>query len=883
MASNLSPSIIIVIAVVAFVAVMITGTIGIIGISRLRRKRNSALLVASRDHRLSGYPGSTRSIRESERTRIPHVSYPLRQPSCRKPTHLVGGWSPIRSCDSLARPTRVLRASNSKASIKVENAAPITTTNGLAWPLPRRLTRSKNQFSGSAEVLSLCPIVEPAGNNNNSTPPTTLTSVVAQSQERNKSSEGNISIEGHSAHSLRPPPLFHDQQRSISAGAINNFSQNSVQPSLITSKARSQTENVPLKSILKRTISLHNQDPGEVPANPMPTPPRGMSAMPRWSMVQALRSLHQDSPLRSSVGSSTSVNSSIIAEEFSRKETELSSTGILLSRDKRSPILYDEAGSFWESPMMRSRSMAPMSPGPSTMASVRSQVVSQKSFRASVEQHSLVRSASSGLSISMVDQFGPSRSVSNASRLDVLAQSRHISPNRAGVAVPKLLFTDTNTRKTSSAADLAHSMVGSSSLNDLGQRGIRSSTSILQVTSGNEGLPNPQQQKKRPSSIATSQPFRWDAHEPMRPGKPSTMKDRVEGHKRQSCQRIVFIPPVIMPCSPGSTVVEVDENEETKKYVSNLPGLIVTKHPDVMASPRPPSCATFEPQVTFSTPNKSPQKEDAHYSATMSMYNIYNLNRNDSSDSILSTPTRKPAPRPRHPNRTTVIIEPSDNPSWPLPTTLLPTSNLLPGLLPPSAHGNPTAPSSPEKTCSTLLSQFQTPPKAPPNWRHHPPRTVKGPRAAPSRLRASRRSPTRSPLRHTVRNSPRNSPKDLRAHVIELRRMNSEASAFDGQERKHYLNMGGSSPMLGLGEDVIVDEDLQAERDAIEDAFEPLKTLGGRKSKDEDLGVVGREFMERARRESDLGVEGVNLGTLGSGEWEWCQAKNGNALVGSSF
>ena len=113
--------------------------------------------------------------------------------------------------------------------------------------------------------------------------------------------------------------------------------------------------------------------------------------------------------------------------------------------------------------------------------------------------------------------------------------------------------------------------------------------------------------------------------------------------------------------------------------------------------------------------------------------------------------------------------------------------------------------------------------------------------------------------------------------------MNSEASAFDGQERKHYLNMGGSSPMLGLDEDVIVDEDPQAERDAGKEGFEPVKTLGGRTSKDEELGVVGKRFMERARRESDLGVEGVDLGTLGGGEWEWCQAKDGSALVGNSF
>ena len=109
--------------------------------------------------------------------------------------------------------------------------------------------------------------------------------------------------------------------------------------------------------------------------------------------------------------------------------------------------------------------------------------------------------------------------------------------------------------------------------------------------------------------------------------------------------------------------------------------------------------------------------------------------------------------------------------------------------------------------------------------------------------------------------------------------MNSEASAFDGQERKHYLNMGSSSPMLRLGEDVVVDEDAPADKEGLE----PVKTLGERTSKDEALGVVGREFMERARRESDLGVEGVDLDTLAGGEWEWCQAKEGGALAGCRF
>ena len=108
---------------------------------------------------------------------------------------------------------------------------------------------------------------------------------------------------------------------------------------------------------------------------------------------------------------------------------------------------------------------------------------------------------------------------------------------------------------------------------------------------------------------------------------------------------------------------------------------------------------------------------------------------------------------------------------------------------------------------------------------------------------------------------------------MQLRRMNSEARAFEGRERTQYLNLGGESPVVEGNEDGFFDEDEKVAERGRHDGLESVGTVGGRRAKDEELGEVGRDMMERARRESDLGVEGVDLGTLGGGAWEWCLPK----------
>jgi hypothetical protein len=328
--------------------------------------------------------------------------------------------------------------------------------------------------------------------------------------------------------------------------------------------------------------------------------------------------------------------------------------------------------------------------------------------------------------------------------------------------------------------------------------------------------------------LPTTRPFKWDSGVGVEPGRSSAMKPRSEGHKRQSRQRISFV-----PSRPGSRLfaTTLEESEEE--------GLTEAAPERNVGSLWPASLATFQPQIeiTTTTPQKKADKDEGDYSATMSMYNIYTAEQ-DSTENLYWTPTRKPHAERSNAHLSTAISENIDPGQWP---RSVPNRDVLS-----QKPGDSLRPLSSEHPIFTgFEGKFPQPPKQPPKqrppeWRLPVTRPIRGPRAAPAARSPSRRSPQRSsPLRQITR-SPDKLAQDIKTHVMRLRRMNSEISDTDAVT-KRFLNMGGASSLPDTPEGSIGGDG---------EVFELVKPRERGDEKEVELGNFGRRLMEKARRES---------------------------------
>ena len=596
--------------------------------------------------------------------------------------------------------------------------------------------------------------------------------------------------------SRRPDLPFYEQQRNYPSEVIDgpnrsdqiDYSKSDVLTQVEGLRRLDTTGNRPN---LPRSVSILSQQSGHAPNERLPSP---APSLPH--RVQALREHHDPTSKRGSLASSASVDSSILndgdSNPFLSSVTDYTSVCAFspfnFETSKRSPHIFDGERNPWNWSKIKPASSSQSS----TTTTIQPLIGSQSSFRASIEQHQLPRSINNGFSPSLMDKYVPSWNPSSISQNSNLDQEHLKAYDAKSVNIFKQ--NEDNIKALTSHEGPLRGHVHSTSEQVFGRNSNNpTSISILQDTSGNQACPLENTYKKRPSSIATDQPFRWDAETSVYPGKPSIMKGRIEGHKRQPCQRIVVTAPASKSSTFASLIEEPEENCESTLDPA-IPGILVATPEKTQMSPRPPSCATFDPHIRISPQRNGLQPEDRYYSATMSMYNLHNEVYDTNFD---STPTRKPSRRRRPHNDQKTDLDDRHDPNWPL---------VLPSSQPISIEKSTTSTTemrsndvqSPIPPLDTqppsFLFSFPAPPKAP-DWHRPSTRIIHGPRAAPLRTRSPRRKPPRqlSPLRNATRYSPRCSPQHLLASAVALRRMNSELSTFDSNERRQFVNLGGGS------------------------------------------------------------------------------------------
>ncbi|MCJ1386822.1 hypothetical protein MMC17_009950 [Xylographa soralifera] len=591
-----------------------------------------------------------------------------------------------------------------------------------------------------------------------------------------------------------------------------------------------------IRSTMTRTFSLHGQHSGLAPTVRMDSPPPELPReLPRWSRVQALRSHPKDLNIRASTVSSVSISSSLYDDDVFglpfRNETDLGSINLPLEPNTELPMSSSEAIKSWNGHETQTPGTAVFSDS-FELARSKLHLRQRESCGSSIERHPLSRNPSSGLTPSLVDRYGPSRSGSSDSRLDMFSKDIFNNYNThrilpLGNGEDASSFTPVPTQSSSPKSHLAH-------FNPRKGSPLRASTSVLQEISGNKSSLE-DATIIRPSSDPTAQPFIWDETAEIRLGKPSTLKDRDQGHKRQSRQRISFTASRPSSIAFETMLEELADDGNAPSQAPTLPGLFLTSPQQERLSPRPPYVLTFEPWLKPpSTPGRGRQRDLGDYSKVVSVYESYNMERGTSSED-LSTPTRKPSSERPYSRRSSIVPGTPSHPLWLL------REPFIQKVSPPNFADSP---------CILFVNGKDLSSSVPQAPERHPPfeshtienRPVRGTRIAPTRRSPTRQSPGRdSPMRSAGRSPAR--PLAL-AVTNQLRKKNSEI--FDSDAR-YYVNMGAIDILPGTPE--LNDSE----------GFElvtPKRTFPKVYKSDDS----GPKPIDRAWRKANTGTEVVGLG-----------------------
>ncbi|KAL8949510.1 MAG: hypothetical protein Q9222_004387 [Ikaeria aurantiellina] len=739
----------------AFIVVVVAGPLLI----RLRRKHKA--LLAATDKKTKQRPRAHLSITDEDVFRMPGTRR-IRPSPYDHPT----GWIPISSRESL--PKRGL----------APNPADVDPITGLPpWPvrIPRRLKKAQSTPHVRVPLAALSPITERSANNTASPP------ISSTAGEPDRKSQAETKIEkpaevylptgrpslGSPPGYLKPKPLFHGQTRSFPHSTLMkpssslNLDDGPRVPEGAIELDSLQTARMP------RSSSLCSQHPGQAPEIPVPPLPFELSVTKKQHLP---KNVVEPSPQRVSGMSLLSGDTSVLDETgsktFSQAETDFTSISLTSPVGTQpTPIglgISNGTNAKWNFSRI-DRSASPISVP--KVRDIRPQMNQQHSFRASIHG-SLPRSASSGLSMSLLNRSSP-----NPKQTLAAARSNFDISSKTGGKAFQADFLPQG------------SPLNVFQLNE-DRRAKRASTSVLQAVSGNQSSPIKDPWMDRPTSIATEDPFRWDPKITMQqPAKPSAMKTGSRRQKRQGCVRISNIPIVIPSRYPSYRA-------NTGPSISPLSASPLSK---VI---RPPSLQTFNPRVPKSFPSpttcSSDRKENTPYSPTFSMIPLYTNSTSpsktassSSSSSLASTPTRSPSRPARNPNRRRAIYPQPGIVSWPplLSSSITPSD-------PPSSTLSPSeSPSS--RPPSSLFREFPDPPA------RHPLHTIRGPRPLPATSIRKRRSPTNSLKNRRSSVSPRKMNEVLRSSILELRRMNSEVCAGEGKGHGRYLSLGDEGEVRG--------------------------------------------------------------------------------------
>ncbi len=779
------------IGVGAFGLTLVSGLIVIVLYCRLKERRRVARIFSDGERRLSGYPGGHLSITDEDVARMPGTR--RARDSNHASLGASRGWTAISSRESLPR-----------RPVKTTSKQPQTTIGSVpVWPLPPRLTRST-----AAPLLQLnaslqCPAEKEDNRGSPKLPDINFTALDSRDKATGSSSlsrEGQRETarqEEFTASALKPKPLFHSKQRSISAGLIIQRPEGQVQHPGISRVENHAGESKIPKSYLPRSASLCSQHAGTVPNKPIPPLPFNFSATNRFNNI---KSLTEASSTRASGNSLLSGDTSILddcmSRALSRAETNVTSVSTLAphvpsSEPERSWMSDGE--NHGSHPSTSGKSSDPRRWSTANETPAKSEV--RKSCRASIVQ-SLPRSASSGLSLSLSLAPAPSRNVSSSS----LNQQKALPSRKPSLMVPETREGRGSRRGKSPASPLRNSTKFDSAEELMNES---KSLSTLQVISGNEGTMVANHPEEYLSS-SENNVFQWDPVSPMQPGKPSAIRDRAKGHLRQtdlkikksreSNVRISDIPLTAMS-SPSSPVGKTRPETPVQGNPACRPPTSASNH----GSPRPPTRVTFDPQIISNTYPKTAREVTINNdSPTLSIFH-YNSDNNSSFESLISSPSPRRRTPIRHrqsgsnPNRLKPVFshpgeghwslmnfdssftsDPRKLPTDPVQATsqAVETAAISRQSSTPSVHTRPysfTCPIPPEHA---LPTRRNSPGSSP----------IRGPRAAPGR---------RSGAGGIGKSSSQG--RDLRKSILALRRQNSEAQNSPLPQHRNYLAIDNRS------------------------------------------------------------------------------------------
>lgn len=825
---ELSPGVIIAIAVGGAVFLFVALSIAIVVILRVRQRHQLATSQAAGQRRLSRYPRDHLSISESS-----YVPVPRPRTVLRRSTHTQyspnNGWRALSSRESLHH--KPLLKGLSKA-LTADGRQRNGHSPRQSWPLPTRDTVRYAIPLAQIEGSPLSAITERSNNNTETSPDlTNLAELPAENSPRlppKKNVEPHTPDGQSNPHSdiwpsaaLKPMPLFHGSEGKRSVERVSQFSA-AEQYRSIASVVKPVESSASLGGVqpnpsrtCSRSISLCSQKSGLAPDVPMPPLPLRIPASAKHSHHKVNI---EESPTRYSGTSYDTASSSILndrdSKPFSQTETDLTSIDLasppMSFRASTGLRIYDGGISSWDPRTVTSRGSPHR-----RMRGLDQKQLSPMSSQTSIGQHSLKADRNSGLSMSLVGQLDsqvPRRNHSNASRMERLSQELSSTYGDGSLGThTRISHVPFGRRHSVLESNPARRLSYRNSVFDIHEdpRSKRESTSTLQDVSGNQMSPT------RSQSRRSSNSFHCSRISPQS-GPPSALKGGNgfrKGHKRQNCVRISTLAPVIHgPMMFPPTAEEPEEVPHTPTPKPRIPGLTLTQpHP----LPRPPSVATFDPQIT-SPSNRKPTSQalalppERPHSPTSSMVNYYyntspNRSRPNSQDDFFAAPKNLTTTRSEHLSNTSSgaasstwsiqSIPPQAISSFPQP----PTTSTTPPQEPPQAPRDPTAPSQSSTTPYDHL--FQAPHNTKPTPSSGP---SKRPRASTTTIRGPRSQPPRSPaMKHTSsRSSPGASARDLRKNVLALRRMNSEVRVLSVVGTKRYLRMGspldGSASLMGF-------------------------------------------------------------------------------------
>lgn len=773
---------------------------------RSNHRRLLARTDASGERRLTRFPRSHMSITDEDVARMPGNNAAVRR-SLDPRYNRASLYTPMALRDSLRPPQDLESYPRATLSDRASNES-LSTHQG--WPLPRRLTRADGTPSAKIAPPSLSPVTRKKANYSRRSPDSKATrEPIKTPQEANPSTkevgepfryrrdDANTSPYTN----LKPRPLFHGQQRSISHGILSHLAEGNKAVAELYVLESKDPKALPL---LPRSRSLYDQEPGLAPKQPIP--PLPFDVTPKH--FPRIKSPADKSAKRESGGSllsqifseNTSVFDDQISRAFSQAETDFTSLSLVsppvaTSTPTRLGI-HEGSRAMWDSSDIEGRS-SPVAGG--KPIAFRPRLNTQKSFRASI-QNSLPRSTSSGLSLNM-SLHGPSRVQSSE------FPSRDQSKSS--------LKTSRSTEKRSPRRDMSPVSAVSRGHEFVviheDRRNKRTSASVLQRISGNEGRSVSSNWDRRPASFATENSFQLDHLEAIQGLKPLSPKDKANRHQRQTSMRLSNI--LAFPPSPEKSQV-VEEKGGRSQETAN-PKSISRETRKKPTTFRPPSCQQFDPQIA-STPRRQNSRVVNHspFSPTLAMMKLYRED-DEGVDFEIDTPTRNPSSRKTagaHPNRRKTIFDNHEMAAWSLPNpprsevatiTEPQKSNIFNHLAEiqdqkSSSHSRPTCflPNKPfpvpPSDLDLSLASFPVAPSAS-SWRDPktPIRRIAGPRTPPFRYISPGRR--RSPLKGVGKLRSSSPSKDLRWSVAALRRMNSEVNEGRGsKEHKRYLSIGES-------------------------------------------------------------------------------------------